>query len=1026
MIKYQNYSNYKLPITINPLEYGKLIEQFDNKFIIQLNTNNVIVIKQIDNENYIKLFRKGDLMFEFKDTIISDNSFIRSISDQRFTFKDGKLISTEIVVHNKYIKIFVIKSTNSILTSKTTPLEKILKFLENTHVFKNYKAELFILFELFLIFLVYLICFVIFPEDNTVTSIATGGIIKLRRVKSKYSWESQTFRINNKVFTKILFENMFNRLWSQVGNKFTDHNHMFILFKIKYVNGEFATIGNLQRINNSDKDWYINWIINNMEFKSEYYNETQIESFIFSYGFKDGKIKNKTISKSNLTFQNYKNNKLVISFNPLDFGKVLNITTLDNETLFILQSEDNLIIKILTSENKNAIEIFKQANSIIKFTDIKLSENRFVRTIDNKKYYFENNLQVLFTKINKSKSISKLEKSKNLVNNFITLDIETYIKDNTLIPYCISIYEGERTYSYFISDFNDSQDLILTALKSIMIRKYNGFSVYIHNMAKFDIIFLLKHLVKLGDVKPIIHNGRIISINLNFGKDLEYRLQFKDSYLILLASLAKFTKGFGVETQKSVFPFLFVNEDNLNYIGKVPNFTDFGGKIKLSEYNEYTSNFNNDWNLNKEAIKYCIIDCISLYQVVFKFNELIFNLFGKNIHHYPTLPSLAFAIFRSNFMKNENIPQLSGKIAKDIRQGYTGGSVDVFIPVSKPGIKIKCYDVNSLYPFIMKTKKMPVGIPLYFEGDITKVEAFGFFYCKIIAPDNIKHPILQTHVRTNNGTRTISPIGTWYDMIFSEEMKNAINYGYKFEILWGYTFKQECVFEGYVNLLYSLRLEYPKSNPLNYIAKILMNSLYGRFGMDDNFANINIIHKDYYADFENKFFDNIIDKIDLENYILVRYNSNENIEDLENHNVSISIAAAVTAYARIHMSQFKNNPKINLYYTDTDSIYTDSDIDESLISDKILGKLKLEHICDKTIFLTPKVYCLKLDSGEIIYKAKGLKHEVNLTFEDFENLLVKDVLIEKTQTKWFINLSEGKFKLLNELNTLKVNEKKDF
>jgi DNA polymerase type B, organellar and viral len=51
-----------------------------------------------------------------------------------------------------------------------------------------------------------------------------------------------------------------------------------------------------------------------------------------------------------------------------------------------------------------------------------------------------------------------------------------------------------------------------------------------------------------------------------------------------------------------------------------------------------------------------------------------------NIHHYLTLPSLAFAIFRSNFMKKENIPQLSGKIADDIRQGYTGGAVDMYIP----------------------------------------------------------------------------------------------------------------------------------------------------------------------------------------------------------------------------------------------------------------------------------------------------------------------------------------------------------
>jgi DNA polymerase type B, organellar and viral len=66
---------------------------------------------------------------------------------------------------------------------------------------------------------------------------------------------------------------------------------------------------------------------------------------------------------------------------------------------------------------------------------------------------------------------------------------------------------------------------------------------------------------------------------------------------------------------------------------------------------------------------------------------MIFNLFSKNMHHYPTLPSLAFGIFRSCFMRENTIPQLSGKIANDIRSGYTGGSCDMFIPESKPGLK---------------------------------------------------------------------------------------------------------------------------------------------------------------------------------------------------------------------------------------------------------------------------------------------------------------------------------------------------
>jgi len=153
---------------------------------------------------------------------------------------------------------------------------------------------------------------------------------------------------------------------------------------------------------------------------------------------------------------------------------------------------------------------------------------------------------------------------------------------------------------------------------------------------------------------------------------------------------------------------------------------------------------------------------LSIYQVIYKFSEMIFDLFSVNIHNHPTLPSLAFGIFRSNFMKENLIPQLSGKIAMDIRNGYTGGSCDMFIPESKSNKEIKCYDVNALYPSQMELELMPVGKPTYFVGDITKInpDAFGFFYCEIIAPEDIKHPILQTHVKTNSGIRTISPIGT--------------------------------------------------------------------------------------------------------------------------------------------------------------------------------------------------------------------------------------------------------------------------
>jgi DNA polymerase type B, organellar and viral len=166
--------------------------------------------------------------------------------------------------------------------------------------------------------------------------------------------------------------------------------------------------------------------------------------------------------------------------------------------------------------------------------------------------------------------------------------------------------------------------------------------------------------------------------------------------------------------------------------------------------------------MKEESIKYCETDCKSLYQIIVKFSNMIFEIFNIDIHKYPTLSSLSFAIFRTHFLRKNEIPQLSGQIANDIRQGYTGGAVDMYIPRPQKGTKIYCYDVNSLYPYVMEQFDMPVGKPNLFQGDIRKIDpnAFGFFYCKITAPDNLLHPILQTHVKVNNGIRTIAPLGT--------------------------------------------------------------------------------------------------------------------------------------------------------------------------------------------------------------------------------------------------------------------------
>ena len=80
------------------------------------------------------------------------------------------------------------------------------------------------------------------------------------------------------------------------------------------------------------------------------------------------------------------------------------------------------------------------------------------------------------------------------------------------------------------------------------------------------------------------------------------------------------------------------------------------------------------------------------------------------------------------------------------------------------------------------------------------------------------------------------------------------------------------------------------------------------------------------------------------------------------YNVSIPIAAAVTAYARIYMANLKLNllkQGISIYYTDTDSIFINKPLNDELIGPD-LGLMKLEYVgtkcLDEAVFLPPKVY----------------------------------------------------------------------
>jgi hypothetical protein len=173
----------------------------------------------------------------------------------------------------------------------------------------------------------------------------------------------------------------------------------------------------------------------------------------------------------------------------------------------------------------------------------------------------------------------------------------------------------------------------------------------------------------------------------------------------------------------------------------------------------------------------------------------------------------------------------------------------------------------------MANNQMPIGKANPFVGNIRRIDpnAFGFFYCKVTSPSNLDHPILQQRIKTVNGIRTVAGLGSWTQWLCSTEMDNAIKFGYHFEIIEGYQFEKDYIFKDFINDLYNLRLQYPKDHPMNLIAKLLMNSLYGKFGMKNEITKMEILPNKTQSDklliseLFNLYNTDIIDFIDLGN-----------------------------------------------------------------------------------------------------------------------------------------------------------------
>jgi hypothetical protein len=773
-----------------------------------------------------------------------------------------------------------------------------------------------------------------------------------------------------------------------------------IMFSIKLVDGTIRSISKVKNVNYStDLDSICNYFYGNRTKIYSHYKSLLISKYLLVYKTSD--VKPDTINHVEPL-----NIKLSSDFlNSLPPQLLFNSSDQIGSTYPLKHFDDELILKLVSFDSKSYTVNVIFNNTVLATFQDKILSRGFYRLLNSKTLFILDNVIISETTNKSCKYISKLTKVQKFNDKILTMDIETKVVNNEHIPIAIGLFNPSFGFKYFTID--DAPNFIDLAIMFLMNKSFSGYHIYLHNFSRFDSAFLIPRLVKFGEIQPCLRDSKIIFLEFLFqlpeDNNHVYKITFNDSYLILPHSLRKLCVSFELNIKKYYFPFSFLNQiSHINYVGETPAREHFND-IPEDVYNSLP----NPYNLKDELIKYLEIDCESLFNILKLFFEDLFNDYEIDILKYPTISSIAMAVYRTCYLDDYKIPIITEGLFKDISQAYYGGVVEVY---KTKGNNLNQYDVNSLYPFAM-LGKMPTGIIKhikYFKPkNLQKLNLFGFFYCNIDT-GAAKFPVLTI----KKDGKLISPLGSWSGWYYSEELYAAIDQGYKIDILEGYCFEHSKPFEKFVRDFYNIKKNSNDKIKRN-IAKLLLNSLYGRFGMNyelSSFKVIKIEELDQYLNKEPKVEEIINDELQL-----ISFNDNK-----QSRTVSIAIAAATTGKARVHMNNFKVKYFNDLYYSDTDSLVISSYLKTEYVGDDI-GKLKLEYKDFEGVYLSPKVYSMKFKDGSEITKIKGInvQNQPNINYENLCKLLNPNNTIKLNNLIFKYNLRKGTIEMKNQEFNLK-------
>lgn len=266
-----------------------------------------------------------------------------------------------------------------------------------------------------------------------------------------------------------------------------------------------------------------------------------------------------------------------------------------------------------------------------------------------------------------------------------------------------------------------------------------------------------------------------------------HNVYFRDSLLHVQQSLASFPGVFGLtEMYKGFFPYTFNTPENQNYVGPIPALHYFEPNLKSSKERKALVKWHAEqtrvYVFKDELEKYCISDVDILAKAMEKYNDA-----GKELNHpkLPPLERLTIASYTLNCWKALHMPP--GKIVNHTareeeraRLALRGGRTDVRVFYKKYSMEdvfvrqkyAKYIDVQSMYPYVMYTREMPVGKPRTIEGlnlqemiEVIQQGRLGFAMINADPPLNYRHHSCAVH-NDETTKRLVAKLLPWEGKVF--------------------------------------------------------------------------------------------------------------------------------------------------------------------------------------------------------------------------------------------------------------------